>query len=100
MHGVVRDQNPVIGPAPNLETSSHPRGDALDLLKPNRTFRFIFQDMQGLPVNPHSHKHQQIITALQETRADTFGMAELNINFRVLGSTSQWNGRFQKLWRC
>jgi hypothetical protein len=50
-------------------------------------------------VNPHSHKHQQIITALQETGAGTFGMAELNLNFRVLGSTSQWNDRFQNLQR-
>jgi hypothetical protein len=99
MHGVTRDRNPAIGRAPNLETSSHPWGDALDLPKPNRTFRFIFQNIQGLPVNPHSHKHQQIITALQETGADTFGMAELNLNFRVLGSTSQWNDRFQKLRR-
>jgi hypothetical protein len=97
MHGVARDQNPAIGRAPNLETSSHQWGDALDLPKPNRTFRFSFQNIQGLPVNPHSHKHQQIITALQETGADTFGMAELNLNFRVLGSTSQWNDRFQNL---
>jgi hypothetical protein len=82
MHGVTRDRNPAIGRAPNLvETSSHPWGDALDLPKPNRTFRFIFQNIQGLPVNPHSHKHQQIITALQESWADTFGMAELNLNF-------------------
>jgi hypothetical protein len=58
-----------------------------------------FQNIQGLPVNPHSHKHQQIITTLQETGADTFGMAELKLNYRVLGSTSQWNDRFQKLQR-
>jgi hypothetical protein len=42
--------------------------------------------MQGLPLNPHSHKNQQIITALQETGADTFGMAKLNIYFRILGA--------------
>jgi hypothetical protein len=99
MHGVARDRNPAIGLAPNLETSSHPWGDVLNLPKPNRTFRFIFQNIQDLPVNPHSHKHQQIITALQETGADTFGMAELNLNFRVLGPTSQWNDQFQQLQR-
>jgi hypothetical protein len=99
MHGIARYQNPAIGCAPNLETSSHSWGDVLDLPKPNRTFRFIFQNIQGPPVKPHSHKHQQFITALQETGADTFGMAKLNLNFRVLGSTSQWSDRFQKLRR-
>jgi hypothetical protein len=87
MHGVARDQNWAIGRAPNLETP-HTHGGDLELPKPNRTFRFIFQNIQGLLVNPHSHKHQKIITALQETGANTFGMAGLNINFRVLGSTS------------
>jgi hypothetical protein len=87
MHGVARDQNPAIGRAPNLETSSHPWGDVLDLPKPNRIFRFIFQNIQGLPVNPHSHKHQQIT------------MAELHLNLRILGSTSQCNNQFQNLQR-
>jgi hypothetical protein len=48
MHGVARDQNPAIGRAPNLEKSSHQRGDALDLPKPNRTFRFSFQNIQNI----------------------------------------------------
>jgi hypothetical protein len=50
-------------------------------------------------VNPHSYKHQQIDTAIQDTGADVFGLAELNLNFRVLGTTSQWTDRFRSMKR-
>jgi hypothetical protein len=37
-------------------------------------------------VNPRAHKHQQIGDAFQETEADTFGMAEINLNFGNLAA--------------
>jgi hypothetical protein len=67
--------------------------------KPPQTFRYIFQNIQGLPINPQSHKHQQIGTALKETEADMFGMAELNLNFTVLGPRYQWSERFRNFHR-
>jgi hypothetical protein len=50
-------------------------------------------------VNPNSHKHKQIGTALKETEADVFGIAELNLNFPVLGPSFQWSERFRHLYR-
>jgi hypothetical protein len=81
------------------DTTSKTWGDPLPLPKPENTFRFIFQNIQGLPINPHSHKHQQIGTALRETEADTFGIAELNLNFGVLGPSFQWTERFRNMSR-
>jgi hypothetical protein len=78
-------------------TSSTTWADHLLLPKPDTTFRYIFENIQGLPINPHSHKHHQIGVALTGTEADTFGMAELNLNFRVLGPALQWTDRFKNL---
>jgi hypothetical protein len=50
-------------------------------------------------VNPRSHKHQQIRTALHDTGTDVFGMSELNLNFKQLGPASQWSDRFLHLPR-
>jgi hypothetical protein len=66
---------------------------------PEEIFGYIFQNIQGLPVNPRSHKHQQIGTAMAETKANVYGMAELNLNFKMLGPASQWTERFQHLRR-
>jgi hypothetical protein len=44
-----------------------------------------------------SYKHQQIGTALQDTEADVFGMAELNLNFKVLPASLQWHDRFHHI---
>ncbi len=81
------------------DTSSTSWGDPILLPKPDQTFRFIFQNIQGLPVNPNSHKHKQIGTALKETEANVFGIAELNLNFPVLGPSFQWSERFRHLYR-
>ncbi len=62
----------------------------MTLPKPELVFRYIFQNIQGLPVNPRAHKHQQIADAFQTTDADTFGMAEINLNFSKLGPSDQW----------
>jgi hypothetical protein len=67
--------------------------------KPPHTFRFTFINIQGLPINPNSHKHQQIGTAIKETGSDTTGLAELNLNFPVLGIAFQWAERFRNLYR-
>ena len=69
------------------------------LPKPDFIFRYIFQNIQGLPVNPRAHKHQQIGDAFTETEADIFGMAEINLNFSKLGASDQWYERFQSLRR-
>jgi hypothetical protein len=69
------------------------------LPKPANTFRFEFLNIQGLPINPHSHKHQQIGTAITETEADVLGMAELNLNLKMLGPAFQWTERFRRLQR-
>jgi hypothetical protein len=36
---------------------------------------------------------------INETETDILGMAELNINFKMLGSVSQWLERFRNLYR-
>jgi hypothetical protein len=69
------------------------------LPKPDQTFCYIFQNIQGLPINPKGHKHQQIGTAIKETQADVSGIAELNLNFQVLGPSFQWSKRFRNLYR-
>jgi hypothetical protein len=69
------------------------------LPKPELVFRYIFQNIQGLPVNPRAHKHQQIADAFETTEADTFGMAEINLNFSKLGPSDQWYERFLSLKR-
>ena len=52
-----------------------------------------------MPVNPRAHKHKQIGAAFKDTEADTFGMAEINLNLQQLDATSQWHERFQHLPR-
>jgi hypothetical protein len=81
------------------DTSSTSWADPMNIPKPDQTFRYIFQNIQGLPVNPNGHKHQQIGTALKETEADVFGLAELNLNLHALGPTFQWSERFRNLYR-
>jgi hypothetical protein len=78
-------------------TSSSTWADTLQLPKPALTFWYLFQNIQGLSVNPRGHKHQQIETAFKETEADAFRMAELNVNFQKLGPASQWYERLQHL---
>jgi hypothetical protein len=101
-HG--RSSDPTTEPShravtPGTTTSSRTWADILSLPKPKETFRYIFQNIQGLPVNPCGHKHSQISTAIHETEADVFGMAELNLNFHLLGPSSQWTERFRHLRR-
>ena len=71
----------------------------MTLPKPELVFRYLFQNIQGLPVNPRAHKHQQIGDTFNETDADTFGMAEINLNFGKLSANAQWHERFQSLGR-
>ena len=97
-HGVPRDRNQAPFRA-NQDTSSKTWGDVIILPKPEQTLRFIFQNIQGLPINTYSEKHQQIGAAILETGADVFGMAELNLNFKSLPASSQWNDRFHHLRR-
>ena len=80
-------------------TSSTIWADKLILPKPDETFRYIFQNIQGLPVKSRAYKHQQIGSAFATTEADTFGLAELNLNLRVLSTTAQFDDRFQFLRR-
>ena len=96
-HGATRDHNRKHFRAKKPTTSSHTWGEALILPKPPQTFRFTFINIQGLPINPNSHKHQQIKTAITETESDTIGMAELNLNFTVLGTIFQWAEPFRNL---
>ena len=100
-HGVPRDQNRETFRAKTQtqDTSSTSWGDQLIIPKPEQTFRFIFKNIQGLPVNPSSHKHQQIGTAIKETQSDVFGLAELNLNFPIMGPAFQWSERFRTLYQ-
>ena len=97
-HGVQGDQTQETFRA-NEDTTSSNWGDVMILPKPEKSSRFTFQNIQGLPVNSQSHKHQQIRTAIQETDTDIFGMVELSLNFKVLGPNAQWKERFQALKR-
>jgi hypothetical protein len=98
-HGAPRDQRENDRAENTQDTSSKTWGDKLVLPKPANTYRFIFDNIQGLPIENQGHKHQQIITAIHETEADTIGMAELNLNFGVLGPSYQWTERFRQLPR-
>ena len=80
-------------------TTSKTWADILSLPKPEEIFRYIFQNIQGLPVNPRGHKHTLISTAIHDTGANVFGLAKLNLNFKMLGPTSQWTERFRHLRR-
>jgi hypothetical protein len=99
-HGVPRVHNSeTIRANPGVNTSSSTWADTLTVPKPDNIFRFIFHNIQGLPVHPRAHKHQQIGDAFTETEADVFGLVELNLNFRVLDASSQWFERFRHLKR-
>ena len=97
-HGVTRDRSKNFHAKPP-DTSSTTWADTMILPKPEEIFRYIFQNIPGLSVNPRSHKHQQIGTAMTETEADVYGTVELNLNFKMLGPSSQWAERFQHLRR-
>jgi len=97
-NGVLRGQRENLR-ANTGSTSSSMWADTMKLPKPELTFRYMFQNIQGLPVDPRGHKHQQIGLAFKETDADAFGMAKLNLNFPKLGPVSQWYERFRGLKR-
>jgi hypothetical protein len=97
-HGVLKGQRKNYRANPG-STSSSTWADRLQLPKPDLIWRYMFQNIQGLPVNPRGYKHQQIGTAFNATEADAFGMAELNLNFKQLGPASQWYERFKGLRR-
>jgi hypothetical protein len=80
-------------------TSLSTWADRLQLPKPDLIFRYMFQNIQGLLVNPRGYKHQQTGAAFKATKADTFGMVELNLNFKQLGPALQWYERFKGLQR-
>ena len=89
-HGVSRNNNSKNNRAnPGVKSSSSAWADQLTVPKPEQVFRYIFHNIQGLPVHPHGHKHQQIVDAFQETEADMFGMVELNLNFNVMDASGQ-----------
>ena len=80
-------------------------GDDLDdawgdpiLPKATSTLRFAFQNIQGLPISPYSDKHSQIISVFNTLQLDSFGLAELNLNFSRLPSSLQWKERFKGLY--
>jgi hypothetical protein len=101
-HGVPRDQNRKNFRAEtnnNSDTSSTSWGNKIIVPKPEHIFRFTLQNIQGLPVNPTSHKHQQIGTAITETASDVAGLVELNLNFPVMGPAFQWSERFRHIRR-
>ena len=97
-HGVSRDR-PNQSNRAETDTSSRTWADIMALPKPYHIFRYMFQNIQGLSVNPRSHKHQQICDAINNTEADIYGFAELNLNFKMLGPTHQWADRFHQLKR-
>jgi hypothetical protein len=98
-HGVPRDQQKGNDRAAIPDTSSHIWGEPIKIPKPEEVVRYIFANIQGLPVNPTGHKHHQISVALQDTEGDVMGMAELNLNFGVLGPAHQWTERFRQMYR-
>ena len=61
--------------------------------------RIGFQNIQGLPRSPFAPKHAQIRSLIEFYRCDFFGVAELNLHFRILKSFEQWKERFRRLPR-
>ena len=82
-----------------MGTSSKIWADKMVNPKSARIYRYMFQNIQGLPVKPRAHKHQQIGDAFTETDANIFGMAEINLNLKVMGAASQLKERFLHLPR-
>jgi hypothetical protein len=78
MHGATRGPNlRTFRATYSPDTSSYFWGDEITIPKPKKTFRYTFQNIQGLPINPYADKHNQIITAMTETEADVYGLADL-----------------------
>jgi hypothetical protein len=61
------------------------------------TFRYCFVNINGLPVAAHKEKHDRITTTIEKQKIDILRLAEININFKKTGPTSQWKDRFKKL---
>jgi hypothetical protein len=98
-HGAPRDQNKGNDRANQSDNSSQIWGDAIAIPKPETVLRYLFHNIQGLPVKPTDYKHQQIKTAIQETEGDVTGLAEINVNFGALGPAYQWSERFRHMYR-
>jgi hypothetical protein len=76
-HGVSRTNNSENTRATTgVQSSSSAWADYLIVPKPDQVFRYIFHNIQGLPIHPRGHKHQQIADAFKDTEADVFGMVE------------------------
>jgi hypothetical protein len=72
-------------------------GDKL-AYKTNKTSRYSFVNINGLPSMAHHEKHDQIvINTIQKHKIDVLGLAELNINLLRLGPTNQWKAKFKTI---
>jgi exonuclease III len=65
--------------------------------KANKTFRYSFVNINGLPSMAHHEKHDQIINTIQKHKIDVLGLAEVDINLPRLGPTNQWKNRLRKI---
>ena len=61
------------------------------------SIRIGFQNIQGLPRNPFAPKHVQLRSLIEYYKCDFFGIAELNLHFRILKSFESWKERFRRL---
>jgi hypothetical protein len=56
--------------------------------------RIAFCSIWGLPVDPNHHKHRQLHHSMRRHQLNVFGIIEVNLNFKVLGTKAQWADRF------
>lgn len=71
-------------------------GHILNTKQPS-TFRIIFQNIQGLPVNTRDHKYTQLAEAIRHSQADFMGLMEINLNFPHLPPMKQWKDQLRHL---
>lgn len=61
--------------------------------KDQESIRICFQNTNGIPLINAHHKNESIYSFLANNNVDTFGMSEVNINWKLLPIDQRWSAR-------
>jgi hypothetical protein len=75
------------------EASNSSWGSEIDS-KSDRSFRYCFLNICGLPVDALHEKHQLLTQCMQKNSIDLLGLSEINLNFKNIIPSQQWKHRF------
>ena len=95
-----RSRQSGMGPSQNrgCEQSNYmngPWGDSYRHKQAN-TFRYFFNNINGLPVSVTHDCYQRIQEKIEKLHIDFLGLTEINLNLKLLPSNEQWRDRFNK----